>query len=59
MNIGTEGEVLEFKKTTGEKKDAMDSICAMLNKHCKGTESYLDFATEFLSRQNIVTNIEQ
>ena len=37
MNIGTEGEVLEFKKTTGEKKDAMDSICAMLNKHCKGT----------------------
>ena len=37
MNIGAEGENREFKKTTGEKKDAMDSIGAILNKHCKGT----------------------
>ena len=31
----------------------------LYDKNCKGTVSYLDFATEFLSRQNIVTNIEQ
>lgn len=37
MIIGEETEVVEFKKTTGEKKEAMESICAILNKHCKGT----------------------
>ena len=26
MNLGIENEVLEFKKTTGELKDAMDDI---------------------------------
>ena len=31
----------------------------LYDKNCKGTESYLDFATEFLQRQNVVTNIEQ
>ena len=37
MIIGEETEVIEFKKTTGEKKEAMESICAILNKHCRGT----------------------
>ena len=37
MKIGEENEIFEFKKTTGELKDAMDDISALLNKHCKGT----------------------
>ena len=37
MIIGEETEQIEFKLTTGEKKEAMDAICAILNKHCKGT----------------------
>ena len=37
MIIGTESETVEFKQTTGEKKEAMESISAILNKHCRGT----------------------
>lgn len=37
MIIGTESETVEFKKTTGEKKEAMEAISAILNKHCRGT----------------------
>lgn len=37
MNYGKESETLEFKKTTGEIKEAMSSICAILNKHGIGT----------------------
>lgn len=37
MIIGSESEVLEFKLTTGEKKEATEAIAAILNKHCKGT----------------------
>ena len=37
MNLGIESETLEFKKSTGELRAAMDDICAMLNKHGKGT----------------------
>ena len=37
MNFGIEDETLEFKKTTGEINEAMQSICAMLNKHGYGT----------------------
>lgn len=37
MVIGEETEFVEFKKTTSEKKEALQSICAMLNKHCKGS----------------------
>ncbi len=37
MIIGEETETVEFKKTTGEKKEAMEAICAILNKHCRGT----------------------
>ena len=36
MNLGTETEVLEFKKSTGELKEALYSIGAMLNKHQHG-----------------------
>ena len=37
MNFGIEDETLEFKKSTGELNEAVISICAMLNKHGKGT----------------------
>ena len=36
MNLGSENEQTEFKKTTSEIKEAMDSICAILNKHGSG-----------------------
>ena len=36
LNLGIETETLEFKKSTGELKEAMHSICAMLNKHHYG-----------------------
>ena len=35
LNLGIETEVLEFKKSTGELKEAMHSICAILNKSCR------------------------
>lgn len=37
MNLGKETETLEFKKTTGEVKEAMVSVSAILNKHGVGT----------------------
>ncbi len=37
LNLGTESETLEFKKTTGEVDKAMDNIASMLNKHGHGT----------------------
>ncbi len=37
MNLGKENETLEFKKSTGEVKSAMDDLVAMLNKHGRGT----------------------
>ena len=36
MNLGIETETLEFKKSTGELKEAIQSICAILNKHQHG-----------------------
>lgn len=36
MNIGNETERVEFKLSTGELKDSMSAICAILNKHCAG-----------------------
>ena len=36
-NLGKESETLEFKKTTGEIKEGMISICSILNKHGVGT----------------------
>lgn len=37
MNYGNETETVEYKKTTGELKEAMVSISAILNKHGIGT----------------------
>lgn len=37
MNLGKETETLEFKKSTGEIKEAMVSISSILNKHGIGT----------------------
>ena len=37
MNLGKETETLEYKKTTGEMKEAMISIASILNKHGVGT----------------------
>ena len=37
MNLGKETETIEFKKTTGEMKEAMISIASILNKHGIGT----------------------
>lgn len=37
MNLGKESETLEFKKTTGEIKEAMVSIASILNKNGIGT----------------------
>ena len=37
MNLGKESETLEFKKTTGELKEAMVSVVSILNKHGVGT----------------------
>lgn len=36
MNLGNESETVEFKKSTGEHKEALQAICAMLNKHGHG-----------------------
>lgn len=36
MNLGRETETLEFKKSTGELKEGIISICSILNKHQKG-----------------------
>ena len=36
MNLGKENETIEFKKSTGEVKSAMDDLAAMLNKHTFG-----------------------
>lgn len=36
MNLGKETERIEFKKSTSELKQAMNSISAILNKHGEG-----------------------
>lgn len=36
MNLGSESETVEFKKSTGEHKEALQAISAMLNKHGRG-----------------------
>jgi len=37
INLGKESENVEFKKSTGEMKEAMVSIVSILNKHGIGT----------------------
>ena len=36
MNLGREDEFVEFKKSTGDHKEALQTISAMLNKHGRG-----------------------
>lgn len=36
MNLGSESETVEFKKSTGEHKEALQAMSAMLNKHGRG-----------------------
>ena len=36
LNLGIETETIEFKRSTGELKEAIQSICAILNKHQHG-----------------------
>ena len=36
MNLGRESETVEFKKSTGEHKEALQAMSAMLNKHGRG-----------------------
>ena len=54
MNLGIETETLEFKKSTGELKEAMNSICAILNKHQKG-DLYFGVKPDGTSIGQIVT----
>ncbi|MEI3219646.1 MAG: hypothetical protein V8S08_08620 [Lachnoclostridium sp.] len=51
MNLGIETETLEFKKSTGELKEAMHSICAILNKH-----QHLQSGREGNRWENLVSN---
>lgn len=44
MNLGSETEYVEFKKSTGEMREGMQSIASILNKHGHG-ELYLGCAT--------------
>ncbi len=37
MNLGCESETVEFKRSTGEHREAVESMTAMLNKHGRGT----------------------
>lgn len=54
MNLGIETETLEFKKSTGELKGAMNSICAILNKHQKG-ELYFGIRSDGTPIGQVVT----
>ena len=36
MNLGAESEQVEFKRSTGEHREAMESIASILNKHGSG-----------------------
>lgn len=53
MIIGQETEVMEFKQTTGEMKEAFESICAILNKHCRGTLYFGVNDTGYVTGQQI------
>ena len=54
LNLGIENETLEFKKSTGELKEAMYSICAILNKHQHG-ELYFGVKPDGILVGQIVT----
>ena len=54
MNLGIETETLEFKRSTGELKEAVHSICAILNKHQCG-ELYFGVKTDGTVIGQVVT----
>lgn len=54
MNLGFETEVLEFKKSTGEMKEAIYSIVAILNKHQAG-ELYFGVTPQGIPIGQIIT----
>ena len=54
MNMGKENEKLEFKKTTGELKESVISMCAMLNKH-GGGEIYIGINKDGTPLGQIIT----
>jgi len=37
MNLGKENETTEFNETTSEKREACESIAAIINKHGSGS----------------------
>lgn len=39
MNLGSKSETVEFKKSTGEHKEALQAVSATLNKHGRGATS--------------------
>ena len=59
MIIGKETEQVEFKLTTGEKKEAMEAISAILNKHTKGTLYFEIDDNGFVKGQQISDNIKK
>jgi ATP-dependent DNA helicase RecG len=54
LGLGIETEILEFKKSTSELKEAVISICAILNKHQHG-ELYFGVKTDGTVVGQIVT----
>ena len=56
MIIGQESEAIEFKKSTGEKKEAMQAICAILNKHSRGTLYFGIEDNGFVKGQDVTDN---
>jgi ATP-dependent DNA helicase RecG len=54
LGLGIETEILEFKKSTSELKEAMNSICAILNKHQHG-ELYFGVRKDGMVIGQIVT----
>ena len=48
MNIGKENEIIEFKKTTAEVKEGLQSISAILNKHLVCFRNFKKCAINFV-----------
>ena len=59
MRIGEESETIEFKLTTGEKKEAIEAIAAILNKHCKGTVFFGIDDSGFVKGQQIADSTKK
>lgn len=55
MNLGMENETIEYKKSTGELKEAVISIASILNKHQKG-ELYFGVRNDGVPVGQIITD---